>query len=126
MSDIREEERRQYPRAEIKWPVNLWIAQAHIKGETRNISAGGVYLESKLLPFKDEIFNMAIKPYHLQHLNITAKVAWVNMYASSDNKFKPHGTGALFVKISDEDRQFLSRVVSDHLKSELEKGATDE
>ena len=120
-----EKERRKYLRAEIKWPVNLWTAQAHIKGETRNISAGGVYLESKMLPSKDEIFNMAIKPYHLQPLSVTVKVAWVNMYASSDNKFKPHGTGVLFVKISDEDRQFLSRVVSDHLKSELEKETTD-
>lgn len=119
------QERRQYPRAEIKWPVNLWAAQVHIKGETRNISAGGVYLESKMLPSKDEIFNMAIKPYHLQPLSVTAKVAWVNMYASSDNKFKPHGTGALFVKISDEDRQFLSRVISDHLESEFQNEATD-
>lgn len=119
------QERRQYPRAEIKWPVNLWTAQVHIKGETRNISAGGVYLESKMLPSKDEIFNMVIKPYHLQPLNVTAKVAWVNMYACRDKKFKPHGTGALFVKISDENRQFLSTVISDHLESELHNEATD-
>ena len=50
-------------------------------------------------------------------LEIPAQVIWSNPYGSEED-IPPRGMGVHFEKISDEDRDFVSNLVSEQLKEQ--------
>jgi hypothetical protein len=41
-------ERRIFQRAEIKWPVTIETSQGLIEGKSRNLGAGGAYIQCEV------------------------------------------------------------------------------
>lgn len=101
-------DRRIYPRAEIRWPVIIKTAQDTIEAKLRNLGVGGAYIHCDLAPEPGEIVVLTLKPPTGSSLEITAEVVWAG-------KVLALGMGVRFVEISDEDRQFIEKTISDLL-----------
>ena len=101
-------ERRIYPRADIRWPVIIKTAQETIEAKLRNLGIGGAYIHCDRAPEPGEIVALTLKPPTGSSLEITAEVVWAG-------KVLALGMGVRFVEISDEDRQFIEKTISDLL-----------
>lgn len=111
------QERRAYPRANIKWPVRVETDKATIDGVTSDVTPNGVFIHCQK-PFRlNVVFEMAIDIPNSEH-SITAKaeVVWSNRWGP-DDEISPRGMGVKFVKISSEARKFIARAAVNHLKS---------
>ena len=101
-------ERRNYPRAEIRWPVIIKTAQDTIEAKLRNLGVGGAYIHCDQAPNQGEIVALTLRPPIGPSLEITAEVVWAG-------KVLALGIGVRFVEISDKDRQFIADAVSNLL-----------
>ncbi len=102
---VSEQERRKSARSRFNWPIKIQSAQGPIEGELENIGAGGAFIDcDPTLEPGDHLSLMIFIPDH-SPLEITAEVVWTCM-------FLPHGIGVRFVKISQADREFLSKAIS--------------
>ncbi len=107
------EEKRQFPRVEVTWPVTMLTAQGPIEGEVNNISLGGAFVHCQEQPESNETFRMIIKvPHSRQFLRASARVARSNIY-NPEGADEPRGIGVRFVEISDDDRQYIREVVAE-------------
>ena len=113
------EEKRNHPRAQITLPIVLDAPQQLMTGETVNISVDGVFISCKEPLKKKQIFNLAIIDVPLLHCRLvaTARVIWSNVHPPTVG-ILPRGMGVQFIRISEEDRQYLSVAVSEHLRFE--------
>jgi hypothetical protein len=89
-------EKRIHPRIEVGWPVTMMTAEVDIDGEIENISAEG------------------------EPLWIGAEVVRTNVTLTPDPGPAPIGMGVRFTTISEENRQFLANVLSEHIKPEYD------
>jgi len=101
-------ERRISPRAEIRWPVIIKTAQDTIEAKLRNLGVGGAYIHCDWAPEPGEIVALTLQPPTGSSLEITAEVVWAG-------KVLALGMGVRFVEMSDEDRQFIAKTISDLL-----------
>jgi c-di-GMP-binding flagellar brake protein YcgR len=107
------EEKRQFPRVEVTWPVTMLTAQGPIEGKVKNISFGGAFVHCQEQPGSNETFRMIIKvPHARQFLRASARVARSNIY-NPESTDEPRGVGVRFVEISDNDRQYIREVVAE-------------
>ena len=107
------EDKRQFPRVEVTWPVTMLTAQGPIEGEVNNISLGGAFVHCQEQPESNETFRMIIKvPHSRQFLRASARVARSNIY-NPEGSAEPRGIGVRFVEISDDDRQYIREVVAE-------------
>jgi len=113
------EEKRNHPRAQIRLPVVLDTPQQLMTGETINIGVDGVFISCKEPLKNNQIFNLAIIDVPLLHCRLvpTARVIWSNVHPPTVG-FLPKGMGVQFIRISEEDRKYLSVAVSGHLSFE--------
>ena len=104
-------ERRQFARAEVKWPVTILSPEQHTFGEIKNISQVGASIYCKELPSAGPELSLEIQPPNRQSFIVFAKTIWVLDAESSEN---PHRFvfGVQFKYISEDDIQFLSEIVS--------------
>jgi uncharacterized protein (TIGR02266 family) len=111
------EDRRGYPRANIKWPVEAKTGGKTIEGITSNVTPNGVFIHCRE-PFRlNEVFEMCISIPDSNHsLNARAEVVWSNKYGPDDD-ITPRGMGVRFLRISSETRKFIARAALDYLKS---------
>ena len=112
-----EEERRKYPRAIAHWPVTLETTQGIVTGITMDVSAGGAFICCReSLRVKERCFiafhNVPLLDRSLQ---VDVEVIWSNIYCM-DDELMSHGTGVRFSTITDEDREIITILVSDHLE----------
>ena len=115
-------ERRQCPRAKIKLPVAMDTAQELITGETIDIGVNGAFITcAEPLKLK-QIFNLAIIDVPLLDCRLvaTAKVVWSNIH-SPDDEVVARGMGVQFIRISSEDRKYISAAVSGYLAAEYDR-----
>ena len=112
------QESRQYTRARIRWPITIRLPEGPIEGQTVDLSINGAYIYSKQrpkigkilseqIPKPGEIFAITIKPPKRSSFEINAELLWM-----CDERITSVDMGTYFTKISDEDRLFLSAVVS--------------
>ena len=112
------QESRKYTRTKIRWPITIQLPDGPIEGQTVDLSINGAYIYSEQrpkignilseqIPKPGEVFSITIKPPKRSHLAITAKLLWIR-----DERITSVDMGTYFTKISDEDRLFLSAVVS--------------
>ena len=111
------EERRRQRRAQIRWPIVISTNRGTIVGETINLGVDGAFLFCPEPLRKREMLKLFIMAPDRRALEIPAQVIWSNPYGSEED-IPPRGMGVHFEKISDEDRDFVSKLVSDHLKEQ--------
>jgi uncharacterized protein (TIGR02266 family) len=111
-------EKRDYPRAEIKWRAVIKTDQGTMDGVTSNVTPNGVFIHCQKPLRLNEIFELTIDiPNSDQTLTARAEVTWSNRWGPDDD-ISPRGMGVRFVKISSEARKFIARAALNYLKSE--------
>jgi uncharacterized protein (TIGR02266 family) len=109
--------RRGYPRANIKWPVVVRSDTRTMEGVTSNVTPNGVFIHCQHPLRLNEIFDMDISiPNSDQSLNARAEVIWSNIYGPDDD-ISPRGMGVRFLRISSEARKFIARAALEYLQS---------
>ena len=102
-------EKRDYPRAEIKWLAVIKTDQVTMDGVTANVTPNGVLIHCQKPLKLNEIFELTIDiPNSDQTLKVRAEVTWSNRWGP-DDEISPRGMGVRFVKISSEARKFIAR-----------------
>ena len=104
------QDRRQFARAEVKWPVIILSSEDQSPGEIKSISQVGasIYCQ-KPLPAGEEL-GLEIQPPNRQSILVFAKPIWA---IDADSSESPHCCvfGVRFEYISEEDIQFLGDIV---------------
>jgi hypothetical protein len=102
-------ERRKLDRVEVRWPVTMITDKGSIKGEARNITVEGVYIQFNdpiRKPALNEEFSLMIQsPGKI--IQVTGKVVWSNLDILPDMGFS-------FVKISEVHRELLREAIQKH------------
>ena len=106
-------EKRRHPRAEIKWPVVMMTHGGLADGKTENLSLGGASIRFLEQPNSSHSLAMVITA-NGRLISLTAEVVWSDTQ-SRDAKSNFCKIGVRFTKIMISDRQFLSKVISNHL-----------
>jgi Tfp pilus assembly protein PilZ len=101
---VPDEDRRIYPRAEIRWPVTIESARGTFEANLRNLGIGGAYIHCDETADLGERISLTIRPPESSPLKVIAEVIWAG-------KVLALGMGVRFVEMSDEDRQFISDAV---------------
>ena len=111
-------EKRDYPRAEIKWPAVIKTDRGTMDGVTSNVTPNGVFIHCQKPLRLNEVFELTISiPNSDQTLKAKAEVTWSNRWGPDDD-ISPRGMGVRFVRISSEARKFIARAALSYLKSE--------
>ena len=109
------QEKRKYPRAGIKWPVNMDTGLGLLGGHTSDISIGGAFIScSNALPV-GEVFALAMNAPGREPMKVTAEVVWCNVHVP-DDRIVNRGIGVRFIRLPSEVREFLDRTISAYLK----------
>ncbi len=98
------QERREFQRAEIDWPVNVKSEQESIEAKLKNIGVGGAFIDCDQISEPGERVTVTIFIPNHGPMEIIAEVVWTCMAF-------PRGIGVQFVKISEEDSQLLSEAI---------------
>jgi len=113
-------ENRQFPRAEIRWPVFIKTNGHSTEGVTLNMSPNGVFIRCAEPLRLSEIFDIAIRIPNSDHsLRARVEVIWSNIYGPDDD-ITPRGMGVRFLKISSGDRKVIAKAMLQHLQSDKE------
>ncbi|MEE9612722.1 MAG: PilZ domain-containing protein [Desulfatiglandales bacterium] len=118
---IKVEERRQQPRAELKWRVTMETPQGPVKAETKNVSLEGAFIRCENPMATSEVFPLSIEVPDHEPVDVTGEVVWSNGGVPAD-KVVTRGMGIRFIGISAEDRHLVNSAVQGH----LEKGKESE
>jgi hypothetical protein len=103
------QERRQYPRADVEWPVTFLTPQDKTIGKTENISAVGAFISCEVFPASEDNLRMVIKAPGYRPMNIAGKVVWSKVLNSTKSS-PSYGLGIKFTEISENDRHFLKNL----------------
>ena len=91
------EDRRIYPRAEVRWPVSAMTAEGSLQGETMNLSMMGAFIScSKPLGLNETVALTINIPDSDHSLTVRAQVVWSNVCVSRDDK-SANGMGVRFI-----------------------------
>jgi len=105
------QERRQYLRAKVSWPVTIRTEKETLERVTYNISPIGAFI-CGLSPLElHEVVDMTISASDLQ-IEVKAKVVWTSNQVPPE-EYMPRGMGVEFVKISDEDQDIIHSFLSE-------------
>ena len=110
------QERRQYLRAKISWPVTIKTEEETLERVTYNISPIGAFI-CGLSPLElHEVVDMIISAPELQ-IEVKARVVWTSNQVPPE-EYMPRGMGVEFVKISDEDQDIIHSFLSGFSEAE--------
>jgi len=105
------EERRHYPRSNIKLPVVMITGESLVDGAIQDISLGGAFIRCPTMPNPKDSFHMVITSKG-RLISIIAEVVW-----SDGHKFKSKaalgGIGVRFRQLLHGDRRFLANMVAE-------------
>jgi hypothetical protein len=104
-------DRRQFARAEVKWPVIILSPEQHTLGEIRNISQVGASVYCREIPSAGPELSLEIQPPNRKSILVFAKTIWA---IDADSSEDPHFfvLGVQFKYISEDDIQFLGDIVA--------------
>ena len=106
--------RRKSPRTKAKWPITIITNDSIIAGESRNITANGIFTHCKEHLQENETYRMIIGLPEKRYLSVKGKLIWSNL-----DGIDPNGTfsdmGFSFMKLYGEDRFLLNRAISAQL-----------
>jgi hypothetical protein len=104
-------ERRKAARINVNWPISIITSQGMIEGESRNITASGVFIHCKKKLPEDEVYQLIIKLPNGKQIIVKGQMMWSNLNGRED-------TGALvdmgfsFIKMSEQDQKVLKTIIS--------------
>lgn len=110
-------EGRKYRRVKVRWPIEIVADQGTIQGEVKDITATGIFIQSKGQLHQNGVHRMFIKASQ-KSIETQGKLTWSNLDDNDDNNDKGgfSGMGIYFVRISDSDLEPLIKVISACLK----------
>ena len=113
------QERRQYLRAKVSWPVTIKTEEKTLERVTYNISPIGAFI-CGLSPLELlEVIDMTISAPDLQ-IEVKARVVWTSNQVPPEEDM-PRGMGVEFINISDEHRELISSLIAEDTEpSDLE------
>ena len=111
------EERRRFPRANLKWRVLAKVNDKVIEGITKDMSGGGAYVRCARPLRLNQVFHMVIKAPD-RSIPAKAEVVWSNIHGP-DDAINPRGMGVMFLEILEEDQRYISKAVNEHLAGKL-------
>jgi hypothetical protein len=124
------QERRQYLRAKVSWPVTIKTKEETLERVTYNICPVGAFI-CGLSPLElHEVVEMTISAPD-NRITVKAKVVWSSNQIPPEEDM-PRGMGVEFINISDEHRELISSLVaadtepSDSEGYEREQGLIEE
>lgn len=111
-------ERRQHPRAVVSWPVIIKTTRGFMAGETKDVSFSGAFIHCREPLKPSEVLEVSISVSLLcPRVQATAEVVWSSLFSADDDR-KTRGMGVRFTRIADTDRELISALVADNLRSE--------
>ena len=111
-------ENRQYIRAQVGYPVMVKSSQGLMVGQVKDISAGGAFICCQWPSEPGKVLEMTIRFSPMSPpLKAKGEVIRSHIYCL-DDETRCHGMSVRFTKISDDDRRFISSLISGYLKSE--------
>ena len=111
------EDKRSYPRANIKWPVVVESDQGKINGVTSNLTPDGLFIHCESPLRLNDVIELTIDiPNSNQTLTARAEVIWSNRYGPDDD-ISPRGMGVRFISISSEARKFIAQSALNYFKT---------
>ncbi len=109
MSD--QSERREYPRAEAKWPVTLITPEGQIEGEIENFTPKGLFVSCAEVPPSEGIIRLVIKVPGRPTMNVAGKVIWSTIIDTTESGARL-GVGIQFTEISESDLKILQEAMT--------------
>jgi uncharacterized protein (TIGR02266 family) len=120
-----EEHTRQHRRAKVSLPVTIKTEEETLERITYNISPDGAFIRGQSPLELHEVIDMTISGPD-RRITIKARVVWSSTQVPPEQDM-PRGMGVEFIKISDEDRKFISSFISDRdFAVYLKSAASDE
>ena len=115
-------EKRNYVRAEVGYPVMVKSSRGLMVGQVKDISPGGAFICCQWPSEPGTVLKMTIRFSPMSPpLKAKGKVIRSHIYCL-DDETRCHGMSVGFTKISDDDRRFISSLISGYLKSKSERG----
>ena len=96
----------------MKWPVHVFTHDGTVKGESRDISVQGLFLYCEQPVPLDRVLSIKISPPDHASIQVQAKMVWSNRYGIDMDDQTYVCIGVCLVSISDQDRQYLERMMS--------------
>jgi hypothetical protein len=115
MSD--QSERREYPRAEAKWPVTLITPEGQIEGEIENFTPKGLFVSCAEVPPSEGILRLVIKVPGRPTMNVAGKVIWSTIIDTTESGARL-GVGIQLTEISDSDLKVLQEAMTEQRRDE--------
>ena len=106
-------ERREYPRAPVKWTVTLLIAKTQIEGVIENYTPKGLFVSCEQFPQIEGSVRMVIKIPGRPTMNAAGKVMWSTILEDSESGARL-GVGIEFTEISEGDLQYLYETMKEY------------
>ena len=111
---MNDNEKREYKRTTIKWPVEVHSEDNPIEGETKNVSESGILISTKEPLRLNEDYIISLFPPHADVLELHCTVVWSDLYGI-DQSDTVYGVGICFVKVSENELHKLKSIVPDHI-----------
>jgi Tfp pilus assembly protein PilZ len=111
MSD--QSERREYPRAQAKWPVTLITPEGQIEGEIENFTPKGLFVSCAEVPPSEGIIRLVIKVPGRPTMNVAGKVIWSTIIDTTESGARL-GVGIQFTEISESDLKILQEAMKEY------------
>jgi hypothetical protein len=107
-------EKRRHPRAKVDWPLTIRGFRGAIRGEMKDVSAGGALLYANDLLMTREIFSISLDEGcgYQGTWSALARVVRFGIGYGKECDY-PHGVGVEFVRLSEDGREFLRTLVSE-------------
>ena len=111
-----ENEKRKYPRVEVNWPVTIYCENEEIEGESRNISAEGIFISTeKPLPLNKPL-SISVRPPDHQAIGLKGEVVRSDIYGiGHDGETDIYGLGVCLVELSEDDKKVIKSILSKYL-----------
>ena len=106
--------RHKSPRVKARWPITIIANDRIIAGESRNITANGIFTHCKEELQENETYRLIIGLPKRRYLAVKGKLIWSNLNGIDRNGIFS-SMGFSFVKVSEEDRHLLNHAVSGDL-----------
>ena len=113
----KESDRREYPRAEVKWPVTLITPEAQIEGEIENFTPKGLFVSCAEVPPSEGILRLVIKVLGRPTMNVAGKVIWSTIIDTTESGARL-GVGIQFTEISKSDLKVLHEAATGYHRDE--------
>jgi hypothetical protein len=110
-------ERREYPRAEVKWPVTLITPEGKIEGEIVNFTPKGLFVSCAEVPPSEGILRLVIQLPGRPTMNVAGKVIWSTIIDTTESGAML-GVGIQFTEISESDLKILHEAMTEQHRDE--------